>query len=127
MTSVSRFSDVQDTRPEFRSRGRDSSDDGKPVMATISDTPVTTTISKQSSVTVMDDDQAKVVIRGERVEVLKLNFTPVDLKRSFPPGASGSELTKHSIDKSYLLRQLLKTYYGGTTDHLMDSLIGTCC
>ncbi|KND04783.1 uncharacterized protein SPPG_00487 [Spizellomyces punctatus DAOM BR117] len=94
MTTVSRFSDVDDVRQ-----------------------------CKPSGEVVMNEDQSEHdantvaaqggedVIRGERVEVLRLNFTPIDLKRSFPSGASGGDVTKYSMDKSYLLRQLLQNQY----------------
>eukprot|EP00842_Homolaphlyctis_polyrhiza_P000163 jgi/Hompol1/1147/HPOL_001242-RA len=40
-----------------------------------------------------------------------INFTHIDLKRSFPEGATGPLLTKYSIDKSHLLGSLLMTAY----------------
>ncbi|TPX32780.1 hypothetical protein SmJEL517_g04181 [Synchytrium microbalum] len=47
-----------------------------------------------------------------------LHFTWIDLKRSFPQGASGAELTRYSIDKSYLLRKLLEGQYSDYKDLL---------
>lgn len=47
------------------------------------------------------------------MESLKINFTNFDLKRSFPPTASGPERTKYSLDKSWLLEQLIRTEYEG--------------
>ncbi|KAI9292754.1 AAR2-domain-containing protein [Neoconidiobolus thromboides FSU 785] len=40
-----------------------------------------------------------------------LKFTKFDLKKSFPEGSFGSELTKYSLDKSYLLMKLIENEY----------------
>ncbi|KAJ3024274.1 a1-alpha2 repression [Thoreauomyces humboldtii] len=99
MRCVSRFSDVDDARPQFQSRKRGS---------TSSETPdpknVSTDMPLDSEASVLPTVPAK-----ETVEVLHLNFTSVDLKRSFPSGASGADRTKYSMDKSYLLGQVLTT------------------
>ncbi|KAH6576746.1 hypothetical protein BASA50_000014 [Batrachochytrium salamandrivorans] len=43
----------------------------------------------------------------------RIHFAKVDLKRSFPPGATGSQVTKYSLDKSYLLKSLIEDAYAG--------------
>lgn len=50
---------------------------------------------------------------GKDTESLRINFTNMDLKHSFPPTASGPERTKYSLDKSWLLEQLIRTEYEG--------------
>lgn len=40
-----------------------------------------------------------------------MDFTAFDIRKSFPPGASGDEVTRWSLDKSWLLRDLLKRSY----------------
>jgi A1 cistron-splicing factor AAR2 len=40
-----------------------------------------------------------------------MEFTSFDIRKSFPPGASGDEVTRWSLDKSWLLRDLLKKFY----------------
>lgn len=42
-----------------------------------------------------------------------MRFTPFDLKRSFPPGVSGAELTRHVLDKSYLLNRIINEFFQG--------------
>ncbi|TPX60917.1 hypothetical protein PhCBS80983_g01460 [Powellomyces hirtus] len=109
MSCVSRFSDVDETRPEFRSRGviraeqKEATVDSMDIVPSQSSTSVPNTANKTTALP---------------VEVLQLTFTPIDLKRSFPPGASGVELTKYSIDKSYLLAQALKLHYKDYKDLL---------
>ncbi|ORY06742.1 AAR2-domain-containing protein [Basidiobolus meristosporus CBS 931.73] len=48
---------------------------------------------------------------GEEKDEDGLEFTLIDLKKSFPEGASGDQRTKYSLDKSYLLETLLKNTY----------------
>ncbi|KAL2911336.1 hypothetical protein HK105_209200 [Polyrhizophydium stewartii] len=43
----------------------------------------------------------------------RIRFSPIDLKRSFPPGATGAQLTKFSLDKSFLLESAISGPYGG--------------
>ncbi|KAJ3161433.1 a1-alpha2 repression [Geranomyces michiganensis] len=95
MSCVSRFSDVDDARGEFRSRGRDQNRNSGVDTAGTADAA---TLPPQKAA-------------GGDVEVLRLEFTPIDIKRSFPTGASGAERTKYSIDKSYLLSHVLKTFF----------------
>jgi A1 cistron-splicing factor AAR2 len=53
----------------------------------------------------------EVIEKEEGVE-----FTAFDPRQSFPPGASGSEITKWSLDKTWLTKELLKEVYNsGTT------------
>jgi A1 cistron-splicing factor AAR2 len=40
-----------------------------------------------------------------------MEFTNFDLRKSFPPGATGEEITRWSLDKSWLTLELLKTAY----------------
>lgn len=40
---------------------------------------------------------------------LGLNFTKIP-ERSYPKGASASEITKYSIDKSFILGEILSTF-----------------
>ncbi|KAI8364489.1 A1 cistron-splicing factor [Choanephora cucurbitarum] len=40
-----------------------------------------------------------------------MEFTRFDVRRSFPPGATGDEITKWSLDKSWLVKDLLSTVY----------------
>ncbi|KAJ9083977.1 hypothetical protein DSO57_1028931 [Entomophthora muscae] len=51
-----------------------------------------------------------------------MKFTPFDLKRSFPPGVSGVELTKHVLDKSYLLTTLLHEFFQDDASALLGEL-----
>jgi A1 cistron-splicing factor AAR2 len=46
-------------------------------------------------------------------EKYRLNFTLIDLKKSYPEHATSEEITKYSIDKSYLLKKILKKNYKG--------------
>jgi A1 cistron-splicing factor AAR2 len=40
-----------------------------------------------------------------------INFTPIDLKASYLPGSTPEQVTKYSIDKSFLLESLLSPHY----------------
>jgi len=44
-------------------------------------------------------------------EKYRLNFTVIDLKKSYPSNATTEEITKYSLDKSYLLKKILKDDY----------------
>ncbi|KAI9030446.1 A1 cistron-splicing factor [Hyaloraphidium curvatum] len=55
-------------------------------------------------------------------ESLRINFTPFDLRMSFPPTANGPERTKYSLDKSWLLEQLIRTEYEGDYRLLLAEL-----
>lgn len=41
----------------------------------------------------------------------KINFTPIDLKNSFPSGSVGITRTKYSIDKSFLLQSTIESIF----------------
>lgn len=45
-----------------------------------------------------------------------ITFTPINLKKSAPIHSTGIELTKYSLDKSYLLEELLKKSYSTDLD-----------
>lgn len=40
-----------------------------------------------------------------------MDFTPFDLRQSFPKGATGEEITRWSLDKSWLTKDLLHRIY----------------
>ncbi len=46
-------------------------------------------------------------------EKYRLNFTVIDLKKSYPEYATTEEITKYSIDKSYLLKRIVEKDYKG--------------
>jgi A1 cistron-splicing factor AAR2 len=48
-----------------------------------------------------------------------LYFTRINVKRSFPSGASGDELSKHSLDKSWLLTSTLSECYQSSTSYTL--------
>ncbi|KAJ3194760.1 5'-3' exoribonuclease 2 [Irineochytrium annulatum] len=83
MTSISRFSDVTATVPAGPAIQEMDVDEGA---------------SSQSTAGVASTD-------------LRINFTYVDLKRSFGGGATPFEVTKYSLDKSFLLLKVLKEQY----------------
>ncbi|KAJ3046201.1 a1-alpha2 repression [Rhizophlyctis rosea] len=87
MSSISRFSDV-DLPKEFVSRGG----------------------AAQSS-SIPETQSSNQLIPKEVAEDFRMHFTDMDLKRSFPKGASGMDVTKYSLDKSFLLEKLLKSKY----------------
>jgi A1 cistron-splicing factor AAR2 len=47
-----------------------------------------------------------------------VNFTPISLKLSFPPNSTPDEITKHSLDKSYLLDITIDQNYHSPLDLL---------
>ncbi|KAI8825683.1 A1 cistron-splicing factor [Fimicolochytrium jonesii] len=108
MTSVSRYSDVQDSRSDFKSRGGTHAMDVDPEERAVN---ATGDARAAKDVEPSLQKMTKGDLGASNIEQLFLNFTPVDLKRSFPPGATGAELTKYSRDKSYLLKQLLTHEY----------------
>jgi len=59
----------------------------------------------------------EVIEKEEGVE-----FTVFDPRQSFPPGASGSEVTKWSLDKTWLTKELLKEVYNSDHHHLLGEL-----
>lgn len=40
-----------------------------------------------------------------------MEFTPFDIRQSFPKGATGEEVTRWSLDKSWLAQDLLRRIY----------------
>jgi A1 cistron-splicing factor AAR2 len=40
-----------------------------------------------------------------------MDFTPFDLRKSFPAGATGMDITRWSLDKSWLTKDLLSRVY----------------
>lgn len=55
-------------------------------------------------------------VKGKRLgkEIEKeegMEFTKFDIRKSFPDGASGDEITRWSLDKSWLLRDLMQRVY----------------
>ncbi|KAK9766125.1 hypothetical protein K7432_005026 [Basidiobolus ranarum] len=69
---------------------------------------------KVSCVTGSGEDQL-----GEEKDEDGLEFTLIDLKKSFPEGASGDQLTKYSLDKSHLLETLLSKAYKSDYENLL--------
>lgn len=58
---------------------------------------------------VKDKRLGKEIEREEGME-----FTRFDLRKSFPQGATGDEITRWSLDKSWLVRDLLsRAYHNG--------------
>lgn len=51
-----------------------------------------------------------------------LNFTLINLKKSFRDGASGPEISKYSQDKSWLLKNLLESTYENDPKRLLAEL-----
>lgn len=58
---------------------------------------------------IKDKRLGKAIEREEGME-----FTRFDLRKSFPPGASGDEVTRYSLDKSWLVKHLLKEAYNNS-------------
>ncbi|KAI8967137.1 A1 cistron-splicing factor [Mycotypha africana] len=60
---------------------------------------------------------------GKQIEKEQgMEFTPFVLRHSFPKGAVGQEVTRWSLDKSWLTRQLLNTVYHGDYKVLLGEL-----
>ncbi|KAJ3353262.1 a1-alpha2 repression [Kappamyces sp. JEL0680] len=49
-----------------------------------------------------------------------INFTPIDLKASYPSGSDPSQITKYSLDKSFLVASLLKSHYAQPSELLAE-------
>jgi AAR2 protein len=58
--------------------------------------------------TTSEDTQTKLATLPSIQHESILNFTPIDLKRTFDPSAIGAERTKQILDKSYYLENLLE-------------------
>ncbi|KAG0835072.1 hypothetical protein G6F19_004879 [Rhizopus arrhizus] len=60
----------------------------------------------------LDQENVKDRRLGKQIEKEEgMEFTPFDLRKSFPSGASGDEVTRWSLDKSWLTMDLLKRVY----------------
>ncbi|RCH91253.1 a1-alpha2 repression [Rhizopus azygosporus] len=66
---------------------------------------------KNANLTI-DESNVKDKRLGRQIEKEEgMEFTPFDLRKSFPTGASGDEITRWSLDKSWLVKDLLKRVY----------------
>lgn len=74
-------------------------------------------VSDQDTNTVNDKRLGKTIEKEEGME-----FTSFDLRKSFPNGASGDEVTRWSLDKSWLADQLLQNVY-----HNGKKIEYSCC
>ncbi|KAJ3283799.1 a1-alpha2 repression [Borealophlyctis nickersoniae] len=121
MTSVSRFSDLD--AAVMREKGVKGETGG--AGAVEGDDKTREAVSKKQEGGVEGEQQLTVGTDttptsspNGALEELRLHFTHVDLKRSFPDGASASDITKYSLDKSFLLEKLLKSDYRDYKDLL---------
>ncbi|ORY94534.1 A1 cistron-splicing factor [Syncephalastrum racemosum] len=58
------------------------------------------------------DLSVKDARKGRAIEKEEgMDFTPFDLRQSFPKGATGEEITRWSLDKSWLTKDLLQRVY----------------
>ena len=53
-----------------------------------------------------------------------LRFTPFDLRRSFPPDATPAEVTRYSLDKSWLLSHVVLQRWQPARTHSAPSRLG---
>ncbi|KAJ3336429.1 a1-alpha2 repression [Gonapodya sp. JEL0774] len=53
---------------------------------------------------------------------LPLHFLPFDLRKSFPPTATGRDRTVYSLDKSWLLRHVVATHLRGEYEGLLAEM-----
>ncbi|KAI9479547.1 A1 cistron-splicing factor [Zychaea mexicana] len=67
------------------------------------------TMQEEDPLTVKDKRLGKSVEKEEGME-----FTLFDVRQSFPEGATGDEVTRWSLDKSWLARDLLRRVYGNS-------------
>lgn len=119
ISSVSRFSDITNPSDESKStpdqqqpmEGSTTLDSEDQTMATDNSTPPPPT----TTATPLSTSKGKTE-EAEDTEKYRLNFTPIELKRSFPKSATAEEITKYSIDKSYQLNFILEHYYKGDTN-----------
>ncbi|KAI9204343.1 A1 cistron-splicing factor [Polychytrium aggregatum] len=102
MSSTSRFSDIPDERLEqiTKQRQQEMSVD---VSGQVPSSSASAVGNTEGVITPLPTSQAY----SDVAEELRIRFTPIDLKRSFRAGAMGAEVTKYSMDKSYLLETLL--------------------
>ncbi|KAI9356889.1 A1 cistron-splicing factor [Pilaira anomala] len=66
---------------------------------------------------IKDKRLGKAIEREEGME-----FTRFDLRKSFPPGASGDEVTRYSLDKSWLVKHLLKEAYNNNYKTMLGEM-----
>lgn len=65
----------------------------------------------------MEVDEKSLSISFEQSAENKINFTAIPQKR-YPDGSSPADITKHSLDSSYLLECMLAKMTGNTNDIL---------
>ncbi|CAO3657900.1 unnamed protein product [Rhizopus stolonifer] len=71
----------------------------------------------------LDSENIKDKRMGKEIEKEEgMDFTPFDLRKSFPLGASGDEVTRWSLDKSWLARDLLQRVYHNDHKALLGEL-----
>lgn len=97
INSISHFSEVNEETDQ--NKNDNNKEDEDTVMASSSTTGVDINVDKKDSKV----DQEKY----------RLNFTVINLKKSYPDHASSEEITKYSIDKSYLLKKIIEKDYKG--------------
>ncbi|CAO3646712.1 unnamed protein product [Cunninghamella blakesleeana] len=71
------------------------------------DTTMTINTVEPDLMTRKEKRKGKEIIEKEE----GMEFTPFDIRQSFPPGATGDQITKWSLDKSWLANHLLKQVY----------------
>ncbi|KAF9109461.1 a1-alpha2 repression [Mortierella sp. AM989] len=60
-------------------------------------------------------ENAQTKMSTSNIEDKSVNFTPIDLRSSFRKGAVGEEVTRYSLDKSWLLNHLFTTAFNSDT------------
>jgi len=103
INSISHFSEVNEETDQ--NKNDNNKEDEDTVMASSSTTGVDINVDKKDSKV----DQEKY----------RLNFTVINLKKSYPDHASTEEITKYSIDKSYLLKKIIEKDYKGDLNLLL--------
>ncbi|KAI8615630.1 A1 cistron-splicing factor [Chytriomyces sp. MP71] len=92
LVSVSHFSDLDNTILKEAAKGMQQSQD----------------------VSMVEAPSASRTTDGEQqLAAFNIKFTPIDLKRSYPPNATPDQITKYWLDKSYLLTSVLASLYKG--------------
>lgn len=77
--------------------------------------------SDQDIMQVKDKRMGRTIEKEEGME-----FTAFDLRQSFPKGASGQEVTRWSLDKSWLANDLLqRVYHDGKRQWIAKTLLVT--
>jgi len=101
INSISHFSEINEESNKNNNNNKEK--DGDVEMASSS----TADINVNSDKKISEEDQEKY----------RLNFTIIDLKKSYPENATTEEITKYSIDKSYLLKKIIEKDYKGKYTH----------